>query len=274
MQELSLEEKKKISFEILCNLNSICEKYNITYFLAYGSLIGAIRHKGFIPWDDDIDLWIPISQYEKFLEIVKKETDYSVLDHIHDIGWPRGFSKVSDKDTIVFHDSEKYRTKSRYGVSVDIFPLFAVKSDASWCNKILKTRNRIVYLQRYSLGVYKKNSISAICKAIASKMLIVMKKDEMYYKKKLFQLEQTASDSRQVGCIVSVYKMKDIHDIACFGETIKVEFEGKFFSAPIGYDRILRDIYGDYLKLPSIKNRVSHGAEHTFWKSEKTGLGE
>ena len=273
MQELSLADKKRLSFQILCDLDALCHRHNITYYLAYGSLIGAIRHKGFIPWDDDIDLWIPISEYEHFLEVVKNETNYVVLDHIHDIGWSRGFSKVSDKDTIVFHDSEKHRTKSRYGVSVDIFPLFGVKKDASWCNRVLKTRNRIVYLQRYRLGVYRKKSISAIFKAIISKVLILLKKDEMYYKQKLLRLELTESNSQQVGCIISVYKTKDIHDVSCFSETVKVEFEGKMFSAPIGYDRVLRDIYGDYLKLPPIENRVSHGAEHAFWKSENTASG-
>ena len=265
MQELTLEEKKKIAFQILVDLDALCAQYHLTYFLGYGSLIGAIRHQGFIPWDDDIDIWVPIETYKQFLDLVKKETSYAVLDNTSDIGWSRSFAKVSDTRTVIYNEQKKSRTLSSYGVSVDIFPLFGIPETPNWSKKLLQNRDKVVYLQRYRLGLYQGASPANLKKKLWAKLSLALGKDEKYYKSRILELELSSRDTRCVGCVISVYRTKDIHARKDFSKTIDVIFEGHTFQAPIGYDRILRKLYGDYMQLPPPEKRVAHDSERAFW---------
>lgn len=268
MQELSLDEKKNIALQIMIDLDALCARHHLTYYLGYGSLIGAIRHKGFIPWDDDIDIWVPIEVYQQFLELVEKETSYRVLNNFLDRGWSRSFAKVSDTRTVISNDNKKSRTLSSYGVSVDIFPLFGIPAAPDWSRKLLQIRNKVVYLQRYRLGLYQGGSPANLKKKLWSKLSLALGRDEKYYKARILALELSSPDAPRVGCVISVYRTKDIHARKDFSKTVDVTFEGHTFQAPVGYDRVLRRLYGDYMQLPPPEKRIAHDLEHAFWISD------
>ena len=94
MEPLTLEERKQISLEILRKIDAVCRKHQIPYYMAYGSLLGAVRHQGFIPWDDDIDIWVPVTVYSKFVKAMEKFTSYEILSwRKPESGWMDSFVK-------------------------------------------------------------------------------------------------------------------------------------------------------------------------------------
>ena len=135
MEKLSLEELKKVELDILIWFADICEQEKLNYTLSYGTLLGAVRHKGFIPWDDDIDVAMPRPDYEKFIEYCNThETHYKLIDIHNDKGYNYLFAKVYDPNTTIV---EKYanRFKANYGVYIDIFPVDGFGDDLDYALK-------------------------------------------------------------------------------------------------------------------------------------------
>ena len=138
MQEIkTVEELQKIELEILKYIDKVCKENNLTYFLAYGTLIGAIRHKGFIPWDDDVDIQMPRDDYNKLCDILKEENGrYKLLDHKEGLGYIYPFAKVIDSNTRLI---ETGLTETvNMGVYIDIFPIDGTPNDFKKRKKYLK----------------------------------------------------------------------------------------------------------------------------------------
>ena len=250
MSILLSDEIKRRSLEILKDLRSICERHNITYYLAYGTLIGAVRHQGFIPWDDDIDVWVPICQYKELMDVLEKESAYEVINCLKDDDWVRGFSKLSDPDTLVIDNFENPYGKAKRGISVDIFPLFG-EDEEKQRKKIQYTALMMSRMNNYQTGMYKHHFL----KSILLGLLVFLKRDNLYFRNKLFRLEMEASGNKYVGNVTSPYGMRDHHSVLYF-ESTELIFEGEKFSVPKGYDGILHQIYGDYMKLPPVEKQV------------------
>ena len=124
MKKLNLYDIKTLELDLLINFDKFCKENNLIYFIAYGTLLGAIRHGGFIPWDDDIDIQMPRTDYEKFLTLRDKyESSFygNVIKTLGDKGYPFPFTKIENKNTLVIE--HKMTTKIKTGVWVDIFPM-------------------------------------------------------------------------------------------------------------------------------------------------------
>ena len=140
MRLMSLEEHKKVQVDILVSFAKFCEENNLRYFMAYGTLLGAIRHKGFIPWDDDIDVWMPREDYNILIETFKSKNNYQLID-------PRGkmarhpYVKIIDINTIKIEKLVDYR-EGNLGVDIDVFPLDGQPDNERefviWHNKLTK----------------------------------------------------------------------------------------------------------------------------------------
>lgn len=249
MRPLSLDEIKKIELGILNYVVDICQNNELRYYLAYGTLIGAIRHQGFIPWDDDIDIVMPRPDYEKLLDIVADipNSCYSFLSS-RDDSYLYGFAKVYDNRTKIVDDSIEQIPK--LGIWLDIFPYDGMTSKTSLNNQICYYLNkfRAAAIYRYFPKEKGANFISwKLCRIIGYRFFL-----------RLYEwLCQVSSydTSEYVGLISD---KRDYHHRKCFESTIKVIFEGKEYNAPIGYDQILKTYYGDYMQLPPEEQRVSH----------------
>jgi lipopolysaccharide cholinephosphotransferase len=260
---LTLEQIKSVELGILDAFDAWCTKHGLTWWLAYGTLIGAARHKGFIPWDDDIDLVMP---YRDFMRMIELSNSGQTM--------PEPFCINSNKISNAVADFCSYvkifdmRTKANQSVFrsafihdesvwIDVFPLVGAFAD--------QTEQR-----RYSNGTYRSYMMSTLCTCgmsfnqalvtVARRILIypyARLRGYHYWLRRYDRLldEYPDLDDSQ-RCVIPPYN-SGIFETADFAETVKIEFEGESYPAPAGYDAILRVDYGDYLQLPPEEQRVS-----------------
>ena len=259
MVELNLEEMKKIQLGILDAVADFCDKNQINYWLDSGTLIGAVRHKGYIPWDDDIDLGMLRPDYDRFLELFNKENPvykaYSVENN-PDFLYP--FAKVLDTRTVLYEPDEK-GVKSC--VNIDIFVYDNAPDDDRKVAKMYKKRDKYVSLHNVRVRLYlsKNRPLVHLIKKLIYPFLLVLPKN--YFAKKIVKnsTKFKRKDTKRIGNFTSITKV--CCDKELFAGSVPVEFEGKIYKAPQGYDAWLTAFYGDYMKLPPEEKRVPH---HSF----------
>ena len=141
---LTIDEIKQTELSILDYIDSVCKQHNVRYYLAYGTLLGAIRHKGFIPWDDDIDIYMLRSDYDRFIQLLsaEKENHYSLLSIYNDSDYFYEFAKVVDNRTSI--NANNLKAMRNEGVWVDIFPLDNVPKRSSFGQTVQGTMARIL----------------------------------------------------------------------------------------------------------------------------------
>lgn len=256
---ISTDEVKRIQLDILKSVTDFCEKYGISYFLAYGTLIGAVRHKGYIPWDDDIDLIMPRPDYERFCKEYKddKKDYYEVLNSYTDVSCYINFTKVHDTRT---RFQESYSQENNYGIFVDIFPLdgYIDKKQMVKCHRLF----RLIHYKslRWSDGnSFIKNIVLTILRIILWPFDIrsLLNKLESESKRKPFEgSEYVYFFSEKTEPI-----KKELFDEYTFAI-----FEKQQYRIPKRYDELLTLQYGEYMKLPPEKERVNKHQAKAWWK--------
>lgn len=266
MKVISLEEAKKVELEILLNVADFCDRHGLRYYLAYGTLIGAIRHKGFIPWDDDIDIQMPRPDYNKLIELYNRENEnkqYFLIDpKSKKAGHP--YVKVVDNRTV----KKELGTKkgSMLGVDIDIFPIDGMPSDQAeydkWFNKLRKCYTKFQYSNSSLKGCAFKTKIHLLLyKPYALCRGKLLKKAAKLHA--LYPYEEC----EYVGTMEMMYNSKKNRlRKEYFDGYALVEFEGHQLKAPKNYHAVLTDIYGDYMKLPPEDQQVTHHTNSSFWK--------
>lgn len=271
MRVLSLEEKKALGLQILDELDRVCRELEIPYYLAYGTLLGAARHKGFIPWDDDIDVWVPAEHYSLLLDKLEEHSCYTVNNNLKNPDWPRLFAKLSDSRTKVVDRTKKAVTIER-SMGVDIFPLgrYQSKQQARRSSKWVRERIMALYMVRKNTPA--KNAKQKFFKALA-RVDLVMGRNERYWQLHYLNSIQGDINCRYIGRSVGKYGMADIHPAEMFEESTRVEFEGKQYPAPLRYIEILSEIYGSScMELPPESKRVSNHNVDVFLLSDETSV--
>lgn len=258
--KLTLDETKKEQVKILKDFKSICEKNNFTYFLAYGTLLGAVRHKGFIPWDDDIDVAMPREDYEKLIKYFENnKTKYTLINHKNNKNYNNEFSKITDDSYILIEKNAKCKN---YGIFIDIFPIDAVGNTKKDAQKFFKKLYFKIKLQQYaSLEKFIKSK--GILKQIFRHALFlyshifgvdrIFKRNEKIFHK--FDYKESKLKSIVVNGRTIIYTNEEI------GCGNLVEFEGDFYNTFFDYKSILKKEYGDYMKIPKEENRITHNLE-------------
>ncbi|MCH5147470.1 MAG: LicD family protein [Clostridiales bacterium] len=264
--EIGLEELKRIELNVLCQIREICNEQNIKYFLDGGTLLGAIRHGGFIPWDDDIDICMPRPDYNRFIEYCKNHyTPFGLASHQTDFRFTELYAKAYDRDTIC---EEIYvnRSRAEYGVYVDIFPLDGLGNSQKQALKLLhKSRFKRSLLKAANWRSYFKSKtrkwyvepvrfLFFILSRLTNPAKLVHKIEKIYK-------DIPYEGSEKVGVVCGLYDDKEIMDYSIFKNIIEVEFENEQFAILERYDEFLTNLYGDYMKLPPPEKRVTH---HTF----------
>lgn len=261
-----IKELQKIELEILDYIHNICEKIGVKYYLAYGTLIGAIRHRGFIPWDDDLDICMLRNDYEKFQEHLLKNPDekYTLMSYLNNNNYVYPFMKIIDSSTYLVEDD--VRIDSKMGVYVDIFPIDGYEKDVDFnkkMTKLIKKRQLSCYTFR---GIRNKNSIfDTIIRYLC--VILFSITDTTKYVREIDELAKSRNIDDYENANYLIYKDMNKPDVnkKCFIELIKHNFCNKEYYIPKYYDELLRSDYGDYMQLPPIEQRKTH---HNFkvWK--------
>ena len=261
-EDSQLEKLKKIELSILEAIIKVCEENDITYFTVAGTTLGAIRHNGFIPWDDDIDIGMMRDDYERFLQIAPAELDkgYTLTHFIYDNNVPTYFAKVR-KDGTKFVEGYTRNMHIHQGVFIDIFPYDKVPED----RKLRKRYNRAaqfwnqLYIAKSvdELTFHSKRHIN-ILKTIRKALHILMKPvSKSYLFKKTDQAlrkynDQDTDKVSSRGLDLFFCNLEDlVPPSEHIFETIKVK-------VPANPDRVLTKQYGNYMKLPPEEDRYNH----------------
>lgn len=246
----SLRLYQKRLFSILCYIDGICTKYNITYWLSSGTCLGAVRHGGFIPWDDDLDIEMFEDDYRKFQEVMSKidSKQYIFQTKKNDPGYLHAFGKVRDLNSIIY---EAHGKDSRYkyrGCYVDVFHL--IPSNSIFLFRIANNLKRRE--EKYNLSRNKTSSIVFhVTKCINNISIPVIRLLSKLFNKKYY---------RHYYGTGYPYK-RNIEEIL----PVKyANFEGKLFPIPQNADAYLRRMYGDYEKIPDIKTIKPHLVNYRF----------
>ena len=266
MQLISMKDVQKGSLEILKKIDEICGLLNLKYCLAYGTLIGAIRHKGFIPWDDDVDIMMPRKDYNSFVNyfIDHKEElkQFEIINPQVNNKCPYTISRISDSRYQLDVDNE-----DDYGIGlfVDVYPLDGVGNTVASYSKLKNISSRFASLCFLSTrqSVKRENTKSALKYMIKFPAFVVAKMlGKAFFMNKLYNMAAKCDydNSKYIGCIIwaSDDGLRGIFPKEWFDEMIDVEFEGAYFKAPKEYDKVLTHGYGDYMKLPPEKDRIAH----------------
>lgn len=254
----SLREIQLFELKILKDLAKVCEENGIQYFLSCGTLLGAVRHGGFIPWDDDIDIFMPLPDYKRFLKVGQKLLNdaygnaYFVQNYKTEKNYSEMWTQIRANNTTSMPVSWK-KYDIHFGMCMDIFPLVGCSNDLRKQEKQKKALqlNRLLLADKYMKAVdlpmtWKMKVLYAIPRSIRR---WICKLNEPR-----FMLEFDSYDN----AAAIWYKIEAIYPQSIFSETIKIKFEDHEFLTIKEYDQYLTFAYGDYMKLPDEKDRGSH----------------
>ena len=261
-----IREIQQMELGIMEYIHEVCQKIGVKYFLAYGSLIGAVRHKGFIPWDDDMDICMLREDYEKLQDylIANPDERYEVMSYKNNLNYVYPFMKVQDNQTYLLE--EDVRIDSNMGIYVDIFPVDGYEDDSVFKDKM----TRLIKKRQLSCYTFKgitntKSLLNSLIRYIS--VIIFYFTNTNKYIRGIDELAKSrkVDDYELVDYLIYKDMNKPVWKREWLNQTITGVFEGKEFMIPKNYHEILTSDYGDYMQLPPVELRFSH---HDFqlWK--------
>lgn len=258
MQELTLKRLKEVEVDLLKKIDEFCKENNIRYFLHAGSLLGSIRHKGFIPWDDDIDISMPREDYDRFIVLMKESRgDFSFICNEYDPNYAYAFGKISDNHTELIETNRKY---NKTGVYIDVFPLDTLPNDEKKAFKFVKKCHYYTWMYFMATDVkYRKAKTKKVGFFKHFAYPISKLFGYRYWIKKLKKLSIKYKNETSE-YVANVYSPNYIHVFKkeWFKESVELPFENIMAQAPCGYKELLEKMYGDYMKLPPVEKQVTH----------------
>jgi len=257
----NMTELQKCVYDIFCTFRNICDLLGIKYYLMGGTLLGTVRHQGFIPWDDDIDVGIMREEYDVFLTKAQQLLPeyYFLQTYKTDPGYPLGIAKIRDSRT-TFIESQLNKLSINHGVYIDVFPLDYYPEIST--KQILLDFKRNIYKYRIRQQLhFEDGKHSKIAEAVASVLgkLISLKypnvSDAVDARDRLYS---GMPKSRLIANYYGAWKKKEIVPADWYGEGVPLTFEGVVVRAPKEYKKWLEQVYGNYMELPPVEKRVSH----------------
>ncbi len=264
MREIGKEELKKLQLDILISIHEFCQQQNLRYSLSSGTLLGAVRHKGFIPWDDDIDIMMPRPDYERFIESYPGfNQNYEVQSYKNDDSYWFNFGKVFDNRTLFIEGA------ARNGVYVDIFIVDGFPDDEQEMSNILSEATLLVNRDlRWATKEYKvktnfKDKILHFLKyqyrrhLVAKRQVTAKRIDDLF-------LCHAFEKSPMAGYFFFDF-YEGILPRPVYEQYKSIQFEGYDFMSIVDTHTYLENVYGDYMKLPPVEQRVGRHNIHAFW---------
>lgn len=246
-REISLADMHNIQLGMMKAIHQFCIEKNIRYSLGGGTLLGAVRHKGFIPWDDDVDIMMPRPDYERFLTLFEGIfPQYNIQHYKNDNNYYKPFAKVYDNRTLLI---EAYCTT---GVFIDVFPIDGMPNEDVYI-LMLRKLNKLARRLRYTTNIISGNF--KFLKRLYGKL---HSRDKALYRYDKYITSYKFETSEYAGAISGAYGVKEHMPVYVFDEYVELKFEDTKFMAIKEYDLYLKKHYGDYMQLPPIENRISH----------------
>lgn len=261
MKKMTLDEIKKSQLDILDFVASFCSSHDISYWLDFGTLLGAVRHQGYIPWDDDIDLGMLREDYDRFIHLFPElccAQRYRLHCIENDSNFYLPYAKIVDTRTVLYEPDENgFKT----GVNIDIFVFDNAPDDDRLAFEQFKRRD--MYRSLYWLKTTSDFSATSFIKRVVKTAIhfsLCLVPNSYFIKKIVNNAKKyNNTETKRVGDFSGYYSVTC--DKKVFDSFVEVEFEGKKYMAPVGYHEWLRVHYGDYMRLPQKEEQISH---HNF----------
>lgn len=265
MKDISIEELKTIQLDVLQAIDNFCLKEGIVYSLACGTALGAIRHKGYIPWDDDIDIYLLREDYNTLMKTYPNNGRYRLISLETNKEWDRPYARAYDSETVL---EERCNCSKIIGVGIDVYPIDSVpEKEEDWIRFDKKRRNLQKFLQIKQMQynnerpLYKNLALffgkAALCFVSRKRMVLYINSFIQAYNK---QESEWVFESAQ-GMI-----QKNRFHKRVFERTIPVPFEDREFMIFEDYDEYLHNGYGNYMQLPPKEKQVAHHSFNAYWK--------
>ena len=264
IMDYSLRDLQLCELEILKAIKRICEANHITYYLSSGTLLGAVRHHGFIPWDDDVDIEMPYPDYCRFLEIAQTELgdEFFIQSYQTDDSFSVLFCKVRKNNTTMLSKWE-LGAPGHHGVWIDIFPETYIQGKIDYqikktcvriCNFLIMDEKKFRRDEEWLKG--RSNKILFVLVKIIRKLPIKARRTlQRWITKYVFRNKEGKYTACVWNSITVLHKQEEF-----YGEKKELLFEDDYFSVPPQYEMYLRDTYGDYMTPPPIEKRSGgHG---------------
>ena len=274
MKQMTTREVQQVCLDIMKDVHEFCVKNDIRYSLSGGSMLGAIRHNGFIPWDDDIDIEIPLPDYDRFIRSYKSERGYELFSREKDnnndvyIRW----SRICDMNSTYVEQGPYVWNKKNTGVWIDVLPLYAAPSNKEEFENYMKKFAKYI---KYSHWLrFSKADISQrkYFKGRKKQLSFVIKKilgcfisNDYIDKCQRFLRKGSYSECKYV-CASEHYGLGEWKPKQYVEDVTLHTFEDTQFYIMREYDKILRNLYGDYMQLPPEDKRGGHNKHPYFWK--------
>lgn len=268
-KELNLQDIQQAEFEVLKEIAQICEEKRFRYFLAYGTLLGAVRHQGFIPWDDDVDIMMFREDRDKLIHYLKTEYQGKlvVCDRSSTKNYPYGIPRICDMSYKYVSTNPLEHFKFEQGVFVDVYALDPCGNSRKESDRLFKRIQRINGLYSCYLGIGSLNPMKQLVKQVIGFAMRILRGSD--YPKKIDReiLEtikrSTTSNDKYLAEVAWAGNYK-IYEKDIFNGECKLRFNGCEFNAPKGFDTFLKRTYGNYMKLPPEEKRVPYHGYKIF----------
>ena len=264
-KKLDIDEIKEVELGVMDYIHNICREKGINYSLAYGSLLGAVRHRGFIPWDDDLDIALKRDEYDKLYQAILEDNNsiYKIVSWENDSRYPYPFYRVYDSRTV--YENNYIQNDIELGICVDVFPF----DDYKDVNKEITKLDMYRRLSVYTLyGI--RNKEAGIKNIVRYLMLVAFRLTRVkIWNKKLNDCSKAPVNSEYIDYLMESKKYSTKIDAKALDEVIECKFEDRVYNIPKDYDHILTTIYGeDYMEIPPLEKRIQHDDFVAYIKKE------
>lgn len=262
MKKISNNEFKEIAYNMLESFHELCKIHRLQYVLDYGTLLGAVRHNGFIPWDDDIDVTMPRCDYERLCSLASQKE--SIFGPNYRLSFPgsrfsvrKPMANLVDIRTIV--ESPNRQEKFFYPIWIDIFPMDFAPFGKQDVEQIYNKIQRQIWYTRKAMD--RREGSHRIARSIFGDANIPLIQHRL---KKADLLAKSFPANPKLISFMAPYGVKDIVNADYFDRPRTMKFENGLFMIPQEYDLRLKNLYGNYMELPSEENRIPHSTQ-AYW---------
>ncbi len=249
-----LQQLKECERDMLAAFVAVCNKHKIKYFLQGGTLLGAVRHQGFIPWDDDVDVSLPRDEYERFVAVAQRELPsyYFLQTKDTDPEYPNNFAKIRDSRT-TFIETSARKLNINHGAYIDIFPIDYYPD--GFKAKIFEIKKKFLTWRINTAFYMPEMSLKSKIATLISCILYPSRRKAIEKREKLFSCVPV---SQRVVNNSGAWLEKEIIPREWCEESVEMTFEGIKVQGSAKYDEWLTYVYGDYMQLPPEEERKGH----------------